>query len=72
MSRWVLSENDDGTFDVSCGGRGKQTGLSQGQAERYVREHGAQGDRVFRREEDGYLTVHRLPKARQGVKARRR
>lgn len=71
MSRWVLTEAD-GTFDVSCGGRGRQTGLSQEQAERYVREHMKARDTVFVREDDGYLTVHKLPKARQGVKARRR
>lgn len=73
MSRWVLEKDRSGSFAVSCGGRGRKVDLSQEAAEDYVRENMSPGDKVYLQDpEDGYLTVHRLPKARQRVKARRR
>jgi hypothetical protein len=53
--RWIIEDNDNGTFDVVYNGRRLRSNVTMPNAVRYIREHKRPSDNAYREEPDGYL-----------------
>lgn len=55
VGKWVVYEESDGWY-ITLRGRFKSVRRSRRDAERYVKQHCQLGDKVFLKEDDGYLS----------------